>query len=92
MIKKVFYGVIAILIVGVGLTYYALFANESKKVDNTNNKYVTTCMAYFVGANAEMDCVGDYQGKATMVELYHKGWTYKGDISGTNKFLLIFEK
>jgi hypothetical protein len=55
-------------------------------------KQVTTCVSYLVGANSEMDCSGDYKGKATMVELYKKGWTYRGDISGTNKFVLVFEK
>jgi len=55
-------------------------------------KKVTTCMSYLVGATSEMTCSGDYNGKTTMVKLYKKGWRYVGDISGTNKFVLVFEK
>ncbi len=55
-------------------------------------KKVTTCMSYLVGATSEMTCSGDYNGKATMVDLYKKGWKYLGNISGTSKFVLVFEK
>ncbi|WP_428738495.1 hypothetical protein [Sulfurimonas sp.] len=54
-------------------------------------KQVTTCTSYLVGAKAELDCVG-INGKVTMQDLYKKGWKYVGDISGTNKFVLVFEK
>jgi len=68
-------------IVTVGLLSNSLYA-----------KQVTTCMSYLVGASSEMTCSGDYNGKATMVELYQKGWHYIGNISGTSKFVLVFEK
>jgi len=55
-------------------------------------KKVTTCMSYLVGASSEMTCSGDYNGKATMVQLYKKGWRFIGNISGTSKFVLVFEK
>ena len=55
-------------------------------------KKVTFCMSYLVGANIEMTCDGDIKGKYTPMELYHKGWTLKTDISGTSKFVLVFEK
>ena len=55
-------------------------------------KKVTTCMSYLVGATSEMNCSGDYSGKTTMVKLYEKGWKYLGNISGTSKFVLVFEK
>ena len=59
---------------------------------NAYAKQVAFCMAYFIGANSEMTCQGDIEGKYTPVQLYHKGWTLKTDISGTNKFVLVFEK
>lgn len=55
-------------------------------------KQVTTCMSYLVGASSEMDCSGDYKGKTTMTQLYKKGWRFIGNISGTSKFVLVFEK
>lgn len=55
-------------------------------------KKVTTCMSYLVGGTSEMTCSGDYNGKSTMVDLYKKGWSYLGNISGTSKFVLVFEK
>lgn len=55
-------------------------------------KQVTTCSSYLVGAKADMTCSGDYSGETTMVDLYKKGWKFVGDIGGTNKFLLVFEK
>ena len=45
-----------------------------------------------MGPNIEMDCSGDLKGKYTPLELYHKGWTIKTDISRANKFILVFEK
>ncbi len=59
---------------------------------NVYAKQVAFCMAYFIGANSEMTCQGDIEGKYTPVQLYHKDWTLKTDISGTNKFVLVFEK
>lgn len=56
------------------------------------SKQVTVCTSYLVGATAEMTCSGDFNGKATILHLYQAGWSYAGDISGTNKFVLIFEK
>ena len=35
---------------------------------------------------------GTGMGKTTMVKLYEKGWKYLGNISGTSKFVLVFEK
>ncbi len=55
-------------------------------------KEVTTCMAYVVGATKQMECSGGYNGKASMVDLYKKGWRFEGEISGANKFILVFEK
>lgn len=55
-------------------------------------KQVTTCMSYLVGATSKMECSGDFNGEATMVEMYKKGWRYIGDIGGTSRFVLIFEK
>ena len=55
-------------------------------------KKVTTCMSYLVGATSEMTCSGDYSGKTTMQKLYKKGWKFLGNISGTSKFVLVFEK
>lgn len=49
-------------------------------------------MSYLVGASSEMDCSGDYNGKTTMTQLYKKGWRFIGNISGTSKFVLVFEK
>ena len=74
--KKLVLGIIA-----VGLLSSSLYA-----------KKVTTCMSYLVGASSEMTCSGDYHGKTTMVKLYKKGWHYIGNISGTSKFVLVFEK
>jgi hypothetical protein len=61
-------------------------------VSNLFAKQVTVCTSYIVGATAELECTGDFTGKSTMVDLYKKGWTYISNISGTNKFVLIFEK
>ena len=55
-------------------------------------KKVTICSTYFVGTTAEMSCSGGYNGKTNFISLYEKSWSYVGDISGTNKFMLIFEK
>lgn len=55
-------------------------------------KQVTTCMSYLVGATTEMECSGGFNGTTTMVDLYKQGWVYRGDISGTSKFVLVFEK
>lgn len=55
-------------------------------------KEVTVCTAYVVGTHAEMECSGGFTGKASMYDLYQKGWHYISDISGTNKFVLVFEK
>ena len=55
-------------------------------------KKVIFCYSYFTGPNIEMDCSGDLKGKYTPLKLYHKGWTLKTDISGANKFILVFEK
>ena len=74
--KKLILGIIA-----VGLLSSSLYA-----------KKVTTCMSYLVGASSEMTCSGDFNGKTTMVKLYKKGWHYIGNISGTSKFVLVFEK
>jgi len=61
--------------------------------DNLYAKKVAFCSSYLIGANSEMKCHGDIEGKFTPVELYHKGWTLKTDISGTaNSFMLVFEK
>jgi hypothetical protein len=56
------------------------------------SKQVAVCTSYFVGATAEMTCSGSFKGKATILQLYQAGWRYAGDIGGTNKFVLIFEK
>lgn len=61
-------------------------------VSAANATKVTTCMSYLVGATSKMECSGDYSGKTTMVELYKLSWKYAGDISGTNRFVLVFEK
>ncbi|MFP4333289.1 MAG: hypothetical protein ACLFQJ_08305 [Campylobacterales bacterium] len=55
-------------------------------------KQVATCMAYVVGATSEMKCSGNFTGKATMVDLYKKGWRYVGHIGGASQFILVFEK
>lgn len=55
-------------------------------------KQVTLCKSYLVGATYEMDCSGDFNGKASFVSLYRSGWSYAGDISGTSGFMLVFEK
>jgi hypothetical protein len=55
-------------------------------------KQVTVCSTYIVGATVEMDCQGDFNGKSNIVELYKKGWSLIADISGANKFILVFEK
>ncbi len=49
-------------------------------------------MSYSVGATSEMTCNGDYSGKTTMQKLYKKGWKFISNISGTNKFVLVFKK
>ena len=49
-------------------------------------------MSYLVGATSEMTCSGDNSGKTTMQKLYKKGWKFLGNISGTSKFVLVFEK
>ncbi len=59
---------------------------------STQAKQVTTCMSYSVGATSEMTCNGDYSGKTTMQKLYEKGWKFISNISGTNKFVLVFKK
>jgi len=56
------------------------------------SKQVTVCTSYIVGATSQMSCSGSFNGKATILLLYQAGWRYAGDISGTNKFVLIFEK
>ncbi|GHV09241.1 hypothetical protein AGMMS50229_19040 [Campylobacterota bacterium] len=53
---------------------------------------VTACSSYIVGANAEMECSGGFNGKTTMVKLYAAGWRYVGDIGGTSAFMLVFER
>ena len=55
-------------------------------------KKVTACLTYSVGATSQMDCHGDYSGKNSMQGLYKDGWKYISNISGTNKFVLVFEK
>ena len=55
-------------------------------------KQVTVCSGYLVGAYVEMDCSGNFNGKSNFVSLYQLGWSYAGNISGTSKFMLIFEK
>ena len=55
-------------------------------------KKVATCSSYLVGATAERTCVGDYNGKTTMVKLYKNGWRFISDIGGPSKFVLVFEK
>ena len=59
---------------------------------NVYAKNVTFCMSYLIGADSEMTCQGDIVGKYTPIQLYRKGWTLKTDISGTSKFVLVFEK
>ena len=56
------------------------------------NRQVTVCTSYLIGASAQMTCSGGVYGETTILKLYQKGWHYVGDISGTNKFVLIFEK
>ena len=55
-------------------------------------KQVAFCMAYLIGVDSEMTCKGDIEGKYTPVELYHKGWIIKTEISRANSFVLVFEK
>ena len=59
---------------------------------NLYAKKVAFCTTYIAGANIEMKCSGDIEGKYTPVQLYHKGWSLKTDISGANSFILVFEK
>lgn len=54
-------------------------------------KQVTICHSYLVGINVEMNCSG-FKTKETFTSLYRRGWTYTGNVSGTSKFVLIFEK
>jgi len=75
--KKLLFGV---LLLNVFLVNYA-FA-----------KKVIFCYSYFAGPSEKMDCKGDLKGKYSPLELYHKGWTLKTDISGGNEFILVFEK
>ena len=56
-------------------------------------KQVAYCKSMFIGPDVDMTCSGDIKGKFTLVQLYHKGWTLKTDISGVDGyFVLIFEK
>ena len=55
-------------------------------------KKVVFCYSYSAAPDIKMDCKGDLKGKYSPLELYHKGWTLKTDISGGNEFILVFEK
>lgn len=69
-----------------GLAMLGLLASSA------HAKQVTTCISYLVGATSKMACSGGYSGKTTMQKLYKKGWKFLGNISGTSKFVLVFEK
>ncbi len=78
--------IVSLLVLGLFSNIYAATAQPVKKV--------ITCTSYMIGANAELDCGGDYYGdKTSMVKLYKEGWRFVGDIGGvSNKFMLVFEK
>ncbi len=81
-LKKAIIATIAII--GLALMTNFAYAKSRK---------VTVCTSYFVGATNEMTCSGHFNGKATIVGLYNKGWRYIGNISNVaHKFVLIFEK
>jgi hypothetical protein len=51
---------------------------------------VTVCSGFVTGATKQLNCTGNYIGKASIVDLYKKGWHYIGDIGGST--ILVFEK
>jgi hypothetical protein len=55
-------------------------------------KQVVFCSGYFIGANEKMKCHGDLEGQYTPLQLYHKGWILRTDISRADAFVLVFEK
>jgi len=71
---------------------FGIFLLSIFLVNNAFANKVVFCYSYFAAPSEKMDCRGDLNGKYSPLELYHKGWTLKTDISGGHKFILVFEK
>jgi outer membrane protein assembly factor BamD (BamD/ComL family) len=60
---------------------------------NTRQREMTMCVSVlFISPFEAMNCSGDFNGSATMVELARNGWEFKGDIARANNFILIFQR
>lgn len=73
----------------IGLCAGALFAISPLMAVE---KKVTVCTSYLISATAKMQCDGDFNGEATLVQLYKDGWKIATDIGGSQKFIIILEK
>ncbi|NPA10964.1 MAG: hypothetical protein GXO62_01820 [Epsilonproteobacteria bacterium] len=55
-------------------------------------KEVTVCKGEKLSADAMLECSGDFNDYASLITLYHDGWSLKTALYSKDGYVLILEK
>ena len=67
-----------------------LLAQKKQALSKPNG--VILCTDYLLGLYGEMDCVGDYVGKANLYTLLKSGWHIEAEMTNLTPMVIIFTK